>query len=168
MMKLGTRTTRPRRLILIAVATCAATIAGCAASDRPSEQENGSKPVVYTAEDKRIARLLSIGNRQDLLVGSAYDKAQLCSVAIETIEDQMRKSDVLSAQQLRAVALARTAFDRQALALGRAEGKSADRVIADRRALIQDDLKRQERMQLSLSCLEQARQIVARPATQPG
>ena len=73
-----------------------------------------SQRQTFTEEDKRVARLLSVGNDEIDESASPQYRATLCSLAFQAIEERMRGA--LSDEQRQAFAQAQSLYDQRARA----------------------------------------------------
>lgn len=96
--------------LLLALSACSAV------SDVQQKQERSVKRYDFSEEDKRIARALSIGSEVHKSNAPPQYEAALCNLALATIAEQLRNSDLLSAQQLKAFEQAQSVYRRRAAA----------------------------------------------------
>ncbi|MCH2486333.1 MAG: hypothetical protein MK010_01120 [Erythrobacter sp.] len=87
-------------------------VGACSSNEAPAEKTGTSQQQTFSDEDKRIARLLSVGSDDIDESASPQYRATLCSLALQTIEERMRGA--LSDEQRQAFAQAQSLYDRRA------------------------------------------------------
>lgn len=112
---------------------------------KQSEPENQR---IYSAEDKRIAQLLSIGETAAQDSSSPRDQALLCSIALQSIANRLRQSGALSEAQLQAFAKAQNLYLKRA-----AIGRSATELATAKSAMETAHPESSERARLAIGCL---------------
>lgn len=122
-------------------------LGACSADGAPAENVEGPQQRVFSEDDRRVARALSVG-RNDLSTSlSPQFRATLCGLALEAIEERMQGA--LSAEQQQAFAQAQTLYRQRATAgLSREERR---RTISEVEASYPDD---GERARFAISCLQ--------------
>lgn len=81
--------------------------------DRNLGQRQGEEKV-FTEEEQRIARTLSIGEQVSDAEASPREESILCDLALTSIEERMQNSGVLSVEQRKAFASAQAYYRRRA------------------------------------------------------
>lgn len=117
----------PRLSALIALSA----VSACSSSEVPVEETETSQQKAFTEEDRRIARLLSVGGNDIDDSASPRYRATLCNLALQAIEERLRGA--LSDEQRQAFAQAQSVYDRRARAGASPEDRrlSRDEVEAD-------------------------------------
>ncbi|MXP27953.1 hypothetical protein GRI58_03840 [Porphyrobacter algicida] len=114
-----------------------------------------TKPINFTADDKRAAQALSLGNAAALKGGSnQYDQSLLCSISIESIMSKLRDTGTFSPQQLASVEKAKKIYDERASAAAKEQSKSRADISRDRAQLASKHQDEMERARLSIGCLK--------------
>lgn len=91
-------------------------LGACSSADAPEANRDMSSQKVFTADDKRIATALSIGGEDNVPDASPQYRATLCSLALESIADQMQRGGILTDEQQQAFASAQSLYSRRAAA----------------------------------------------------
>ncbi|GAA3786603.1 hypothetical protein GCM10022600_03030 [Qipengyuania pelagi] len=89
-------------------------LGACSAGKPATEERKVSQQKTFSAEDKRIASVLSIGNDEISSTVSPQYRATLCSLSLQAIEDGMRST--LSDEQRQAFAQAQALYDQRSAA----------------------------------------------------
>jgi hypothetical protein len=89
-------------------------VGACSSNEAPEEKTETSQQRTFTEEDKRIARLLTVGSDEIDESASPQYRATLCSLALQAIEERMRGA--LSDEQRQAFAQAQSLYDQRARA----------------------------------------------------
>ncbi|UVI40854.1 hypothetical protein [Qipengyuania spongiae] len=106
----------------------------------------------YSAQDRRSAELLSIGNVGAIdSVGSPYRQATLCVVALETLLELVEASGTMTSEQREAIGQSRRLFEQRAQRAAASE--DSINPIEERRAIEAQYTGRREQAQLALGCL---------------
>jgi len=103
---------------------------------------------VYGTDEKRIARLLSIGETGAKVNASPQDQALLCDIALQSISDRLKQSGTLSAMQVRAFTQMQTLYRQRAAA-----GRSAAQTTTARHDLEAAHPDMAERTRLAIGCI---------------
>jgi hypothetical protein len=133
--------------------------AGCTSEKHDANQANGvSLSTIeagqFTDEDKRVTRLLSVGNNRALAQSDTpYDEALLCSLAIDSMSEVLNRNNSLPAEQLTALGQAIEVLRSRVQAFGRDLGKEASEIEADREAVAEQVASEQERAQIAIGCV---------------
>ena len=148
------RTSRPR-LPAILVMSVSLLLAACSSGEpAPAPGETPDRAREFSEEDKRAALALSIGNVQALSAEtSAYDRAQTCSIALESVYAQLSESGQLDTAMINAIDQVRTVYNNQVQQLGSAENKSTADIAADRLQRAEEIPEPSERGQIAIGCL---------------
>ena len=117
-------------------------------ADVASEQSGAGNQRVFSADDKRIARLLSIGETGVKAGGSPQDQALLCDIALQSIADRLRQSGALSAVQMGAFDKAQSLYRTRAAA-----GRTPAQLASARSAMETAHPEASERARLAIGCL---------------
>lgn len=96
--------------LLAMIALCM--VGACSSNEAPTKNTKTSQQQTFTDEDKRIARLLSVGSDDIDESASPQYRATLCSLALQAIEERML--GVLSDEQRQAFAQAQSLYDQRA------------------------------------------------------
>ncbi|OYW44558.1 MAG: hypothetical protein B7Z08_08005 [Sphingomonadales bacterium 32-68-7] len=127
----------------------------------PSAQEStandlaSAAPGPFSAEDKRVARALSVGNSQLLdAADSPYEQALLCNVAINYMAEALEQRGGLQPDQQQAVALARDFFAERARDLGLGRGKSPVEIERDQATKASSIPEGRAKAQLAIGCVQ--------------
>lgn len=139
-----------RASALFMLATLIAVSACSNAPDMVEKPQQDARSASFTAEDKRIARKLSIGTAS-LAEASVGGRAVLCGLGLEAIDSRLRSSGALSAQQGQAFDRAREIYRRRAVA---GYPSAADVAEARRRAEL-DYPTAADRARLAIACLRE-------------
>jgi hypothetical protein len=108
----------------------------------------------FSAEDKKAALALSMGNVQALSAEtSAYDRSLLCSIALESVQAQLSESGQLDTAMINAIDQVRTIYTTRVQQLGAAENKSGSEIAADHQQRVEELSQRSERGQIAIGCL---------------
>ena len=128
------------RFEILLATSLALTACASERSPAPPSQQRASS-TVFSNEDRRAARALSISNRPDLAsLSSPYMRAIVCELAVETLGERMAEMDSLSAGQM-------AGFRRVQQDLARDIGKAAIREGKGQADIDRD--KEQQRLTLS-------------------
>lgn len=139
---------RDSALALFMMATLLALPACSNDSDTAAKPRQNARSNSFTAEDKRIARRLSIGTAS-LAEASVGGRAVLCGLGLEAIDSRLKSSGALSPQQGQAFDRAREIYRRRAIA---GYPSAADVAEARRRAEL-DYPTTGDRARLAITCL---------------
>ena len=101
---------------LLQLAGTAIALTACSVSDSQQEQEQSLTRQEFTAEDKRVARVLSIRDQTASRGATPQYTAALCSLALAVIGDRLAESDLLSSQQTEGLKQAQDLYRRRATA----------------------------------------------------
>ncbi|TCD06728.1 hypothetical protein EYB45_03305 [Erythrobacteraceae bacterium CFH 75059] len=112
-----------------------------------------------SAEERRAAQSLSIGNQQALAAATPYDRALLCSFALEALDGQLRERGLLNDAQRQAFAQMRAEFARQLRATA-GERAEAD-VARDRQTVAEAHPEPGDQAQIAIGCLRRFQQETA-------
>lgn len=88
-------------------------LTACSISTDAPEQRQSAAPKIFSVEEKRIARALSIGGNDIDASAAPQYQATLCSLALAAINDRLRNSGALSAEQQQALRQAQAHFQRR-------------------------------------------------------
>lgn len=138
-----------------------APLAGCSADQPaiPSEPE-WTRPTQFSADDRRAAQALSIGNQETLAsAATPYNQALLCSLALGSLNEQLQERGILDAAQQRAFAQMQALFDRQVRQRG--GGKTQAEIALDREQVATDTPDPSTRAQIAIGCLRRLQQGAA-------
>lgn len=127
-------------------------IAACSSPDETSETRMTRKDSeTFSAEDRRVAKALSLGGYELRASGNTYDKAVLCNVSLQALADRMRESGLLSAEQQRAFSQAQGVYTLRA----GSTGKSASQIAQDRREVEAAYPDMNARARIAIGCLRE-------------
>jgi len=87
-------------------------VGACSSNEVPAEETETSQQQIFNDEDKRVARLLSVGREEIDKSASPEYRATLCSLALQAIEARMRGA--LSDEQRQAFAQAQSVYGQRA------------------------------------------------------
>lgn len=110
---------------------------------------------MFSEEDKRAARALSISNNQAVIdATSPYARALLCSNAIETLAERFQGArGPMMDEQRQAMEQARAYFREQLSALAEREGKSDAELTNDMDETREQHADPAENAQIAIACL---------------
>lgn len=137
-----------------------ALLASC--SQPPASREDDtpkSPPREFSAQDKKIAQALSVGN--DSTVENAdgpYDQALLCRNAIETIIGRLVDSGRAGGEVLGTLRQAQEVFDTRLRSLATSEGKSQNDLRRDIRDAAEQNVSSSTASRLVLGCFKNLQQ----------
>lgn len=133
-----------------------ALLGGCSSGDEQSRNVAATASArEFTDQEKRAARTLSISQLgTPPAAGSAYDKAILCSIALESLAVRFGDLEALNQEQVRALSLARNSYERQARALGNERGRSAEELRTDRQRVATENSDQGARLRTAIGCLQ--------------
>lgn len=89
-------------------------LGACSASNAPSGSADTTPRRNFSAEDKRVARVLSIGGEDRSADVSPQYRAALCSLALESVQDRMQGGGLLTNEQQRIFAQAQSLYKQRA------------------------------------------------------
>ncbi|WP_133366390.1 hypothetical protein [Qipengyuania sediminis] len=139
-------------MIALVAAACIA-VGACAVED--AAEKRGPSPrseAPPTEAERRAARLLSLSNNSTLDAKTdPYDRAVLCTVAIEAVQQRLTEAIGMSAEQKQAMAAARGVYQRRAAAA--ATGARDIRADAERMRTENEDPN--QMMRTGVACLRQ-------------
>lgn len=139
-------------LALIILASCGES----PKADPVGEEHPGRQ---FSAQDKAIARALSLGSRSKIQEESTpYDQAVACRVAIESIGERLRQLDTVTSDQIRAVDQAEALYDRRIQVLASAADKSNGDISADIQARAEVDTDQGAQALRAIDCLRNLEQ----------
>lgn len=136
----------PYRLCLLSATTIALT--ACSVSDSQQEQKQSLTQQEFSAEDKRVASVLSIRDQTANRSVTPQYTAALCSLALAAIGDRLAESDLMSSEEIKGLKQAQDLYRRRATA-----GQSAQE-----REKIRSDIEAahpepSDRAQFAIGCL---------------
>ncbi len=132
-------------------------VAACSPADT-SDPSIGLEQIerAFSDEERRAALALSIGdNARIASVEGAYDRALLCSNAIDSITAQVREAGALTSEQLRVMDQAGTIFANRLRRMAEGEGKSAVDIAGDLRRMEAEDEQPGGNARVAIACLQQ-------------
>lgn len=88
-------------------------LAACSVESETVQNEVYSQDKSFSDEDKRIARALSLGDAGNVGTGTPQYQATLCLLALNSIEDRLLESGILTVEQQRAFSKARDLYGRR-------------------------------------------------------
>ena len=131
-------------------------LAACGQDVAPGRSQLTPTTQVFSADDRRVARQLSIDARQDLTAySSPYLRALVCEAAVNRLEALLNDINAISSEQKSALKMAREAYSRRVLAAARLEAKSVNDVGVDRRTQAASSMDRSAELQTGLTCLRE-------------
>lgn len=147
-----TSQTRLRPTFLCALG--AVLLTACAPETSPAPQPSQTPAREFSAEDKRAAQALSIGNQAALTgAATAYDRALLCNIALDSLIEQLQERGALTTEQQRAFGEVQRLYERRlAQAAG---GKSQEELATDRTQAEEANPEPSTRAQIAIGCLRQ-------------
>lgn len=108
----------------------------------------------FGADDRKAARMLSIGNTPELETTSdPYKLAVLCKVAIESLVAPIRESETLDSRQIAAFDRIVGFYTNRTAQLGAALGKSRSDIASDVETRRAADTDRSERGRAAVGCI---------------
>lgn len=120
----------------------------CSSADVPKANGDMSYQKEFTADDKRVAKVLSIGGEDSIPDASPQYRATLCSLALESIADRMLGEGILTNEQQEAFTSAQSLYSRRA---------AANASVEERAQLVSDVEtsypNRSERARFAIGCL---------------
>lgn len=122
-------------------------LSACSAGNSPTEEHEVSQQKTFSAEDKRIASALSIGNDEISSTVSPQYRATVCSLSLQAIEERMRST--LSDEQRQAFAEAQALYDQRA-AVGLSQD-DRERTVEEVEAAYPNPI---DRARFALGCLQ--------------
>jgi transposase-like protein len=143
------------RNLAIGLITMPLLLASCGSGDTtPVPDAMPEQGREFSAEEKRAALALSIGNVQALSAEtSAYDRSLLCSIALESVGMQLSQGGQLDPAVVDAVEQVRAVYNNRVQQLGSAEGKTVADIAADRQQRSEQIPEQSERGQIAIGCL---------------
>ncbi len=146
--------TFPQRLPVLTALLLAAS---CAPETATAPQAASVDTVEFDADDRRAAQALSIGNQAALTgAATAYDRALLCSIALDSLTEQLQERGALTAEQQRAFGEVRRLYERR---LDQSAGsKTAEERSRDREQAEEANPEPSTRAQIAIGCLRQLQQ----------
>ena len=123
-------------------------VSGCSSNEVPVEKTGTSQQQTFSDEDKRIARLLSVGNDAIDEFATPQYRATLCSLALEAIEERMRGA--LTDEQRQVFAQAQNLYDQRARVAMSAEDERLTRDEIETAYPAESD-----RARFAISCLQE-------------
>ena len=142
---------RPSTLLKSFALAATAALTACSANpDQASRTQSPRGDGMFTVEDIRIARKLSLGTAS-LVQASPEGRAMLCSLGLESIRPQLEQSGVLSGDKRQAFIDVIETFRRKAAA---GYGNAAALAEAQRRAEV-DYPAASDRARLAMACLRE-------------
>lgn len=132
-------------------------LTACSPETTPASQPSQTPVREFSAEDKRAARALSIGNQAALTgAATAYDRALLCNIALDSLTEQLQERGALTTEQQRAFAEVQQLYERRlAQASG---GKSQEQLATDRTEAEEANPEPSTQAQIAIGCLRQLQQ----------
>jgi hypothetical protein len=91
-------------------------LSACYAANSQADQTKVTEQRAFAPEDKRVARVLSIGGQESTVNDSPQYGATLCKLALETIESRMNGGGILTDEQQRIFAQAQSLYRQRASA----------------------------------------------------
>lgn len=136
--------------LCVFVATLSFTVAGCAdEGPRNGSASDIEEQKIFDEADREIAAKLSIGGNQLEKAETPLAKAVMCELALATLQDRLRASGAINAEQLAAFEQIRESYRESAQqAAGSSEGLAAAR--RDVETAYPDE---SERTRLGVACL---------------
>ena len=133
-------------------------LAACSSGEPPSEATATGSTREFSAEDKRAAEALSIGNSQEVTAaGSPYSRALLCRHGIAVLAANFETAPGLSQEQREAMEQASAYFDQQLRQLGSEENKSAAEITSDLEQTAEDNTDLAANARTAVACLQRLR-----------
>lgn len=144
-----------RSHFFVALALMPCLLAGCGPpSDGELAGESVNSPKVFSDDDKRTAKVLSIGSVQSISeTGNPYAQALLCNVALTAIADELSAKGILVGDQVAIMSKAQEHYARIADELGTADGKSAKQIADDRQLEAEKNPDLAQLGQIGIGCL---------------
>lgn len=121
-------------------------LTGCSAAREPAADQPPQKE--FSAEDKRIARRLSLGGGETREASSPRFYATLCTLALDSIAERIQDGGMLSGEQSRAFAQAHALWARRA-----AEGAAPAEREAARKEVEEAYPEPASRARFAIGCL---------------
>lgn len=108
----------------------------------------------FSADDKRAAASLSIGNVQSMSSEmTAYDRSLTCSIALGQVKEQLSGSGQLNTAIIDSINQVNMVYDNQVRQLGAADNKSAADIAADRTGRSEEMMEQSQQGQIAIGCL---------------
>lgn len=136
------------RICLLSTSPLVLTACSVSEKDQVQEQELFPTSHEFSAEDKRVARVLSLGNEIARDNSTPQYKAVLCTLALAEIKDRMGESNLMSSQQSEAFAKVQNVYRRRA-SVG-LSGQEREKLRSDVEA---DHPEQRERARFAIGCL---------------
>lgn len=144
-----------RNLLAIGTFCLSILLAGCGATEpAPVPGERPVEGREFSAEDKRAALALSLGNVSALSADATpYERSLSCSIALEAVYGQLAESGQLDSSMVSAIDQVRTIYDSRVRQLGSAANRSSAEIAADRLERAEEIPEPSERGQIAIGCL---------------
>ena len=123
-------------------------LGACSADSTPVEKTDVPQQPVFSEEDRRVARALSVGSNDLSPSLSPQFRAALCSLALEAIEERLQGS--LSEEQRQAFAQAQSLYRQRARA-----GVSQEERRSTLSEVEASYPEQSERARFAISCLQE-------------
>lgn len=141
---------KPALCAIFALSSLAACSPDADIADEPATEQR-----VFSEEDQRIARALSIGNSRAVAnADSPYARALLCRHGMDVLADRFREASGLSEQQRQGIEQAQTYFDEELRALAQDEGKTPAELDSDLAQVAEDNPDPGEAARIAIGCLQ--------------
>ncbi len=122
--------------------------------DLPTRDTVSEQTREFSADDKRVARLLSIGSTQKFSAKtSAYDRALSCSIALETVKARLSASGQMNPAIINTINQVSSVYDTRTQQLGAADGKSTAEIAAERLERTEEMADQGKDGQIAIGCL---------------
>ena len=145
---------------LLKALACAAgampALATCSPHGTASNDERNVSQKQFSAEDKRAALALSIGQQSALVTAqSPYQRALLCVVSMDALSKRILGATGLTEPQREALALAGRHFEAQLRTVAKDAGKSDGNVKTDLEQTVRDHPDESENARVAIACQQQ-------------
>ena len=108
----------------------------------------------FSADDKRAAASLSIGNVQSVSSDmTAYDRSLTCSIALQQVKTRLSASGQLNTAIIDSINQVNMVYDNQVRQLGAADNKSSADIAADRTGRTEEMMEQSQQGQIAIGCL---------------
>ncbi|MCV0383296.1 MAG: hypothetical protein K5799_07525 [Erythrobacter sp.] len=147
---------QPHNLRIAFLTALALAASGCdtGRADQLDGEQTKVADQAFSAEQRRIAATLSIGN-DPTLNGSddPYDRAIACDIGISALERQLTSNGLLNQEQISALGRIDRNFNSQIAALGRERSKSSEQIAEDRARKLEALPDTSSRMRVAMGCI---------------
>ena len=141
-----------------------ASLVGCGST--PSERGHGTLDMSegsFGAEDKRVARALSLGAGSNLdKEGSPYAQALACKIAYDDVSQRLSQPGMISTDQRRFIETVGDVLRKRLASFAASAGKSSAEVERDSAARVASGAGSEANMRVLISCLRKLQEDAER------